>query len=50
MPRAEGGRENYQKRPGPLTGVPDSGILQAVTLLNNRKFKKNYCRMQVGLW
>ena len=46
--RAEGGRGSFEKSPGPLTGGPYSGILQGELLLNVRKDKDKFFRLQVG--
>lgn len=46
--RAEGGRVSKEKSPGPLAGEPYSGISQGELLLNVRKDKEKYYRLQVG--
>ena len=46
--RAAGGTGSKEKSPGPLTEGPSRGILQGELLLNVRKDKEKFYRLQVG--
>ena len=46
--RAEGGRGSIEKSPARWPEAPDRGILQGELLLNVRKDKEKFYRLQVG--